>query len=313
MSTSLLTGSPDEALLEQVSACSEGLDLPQLTVEALHRVATTRGHDVAVALLYDRLWNSPQHGAFIREIECGAVHRAQNQDRVVAVVPGAFHREKPETGADGERLAEIVERLGYRVECIPLPSLATSSSNAELIRAWVERCTNAQIVLISLSKGGLDVLKALSQIDRHSAASRIVAWINLSGILQGTPLVSWLRTRRLRWLATRGISWWRGYDFRAIEELDRSGWQSPTLPHDAQPDLKIAHVVGFPRLRDLTSTLARRVVRRTAAFGPNDGGGIVLADVAAWPGLIYPAWSADHYLRPEWPIETLINRLLHWV
>jgi len=58
------------------------------------------------------------------------------------------------------------------------------------------------------------------------------------------------------------------------------------------------HLVGFPLCRHATNRLARRNHARLEPHGPNDGAGILLADAVGWPGLLYPVWSADHYLRP---------------
>ena len=77
------------------------------------------------------------------------------------------------------------------------------------------------------------------------------------------------------------------------------------------PDwLTVIHVAGFPLERHLSGRLARRGFRRLAPLGPNDGAGIVLADLCRLPGLIYPVWGADHYLRPEWDIAGLFARLV---
>src|SRR5690606_34890140 len=59
------------------------------------------------------------------------------------------------------------------------------------------------------------------------------------------------------------------------------------------------HLVGFPLRRHATNRLARANFARLEPFGPNDGAGILLADACRWPGLLYPLWGADHYLRPQ--------------
>jgi hypothetical protein len=38
----------------------------------------------------------------------------------------------------------------------------------------------------------------------------------------------------------------------------------------------------------------------------------VLADVASWPGFVYPVWGADHYLQQQARLPELIQRLLSW-
>ena len=43
--------------------------------------------------------------------------------------------------------------------------------------------------------------------------------------------------------------------------------------------------------------IVRRGYRRLSPLGPNDGT-VLLEDVFALPGRVYPVWGADHYLRP---------------
>jgi hypothetical protein len=126
----------------------------------------------------------------------------------------------------------------------------------------------------------------------------VVVWVNLSGLLFGTALVDWLLASKLRALWFRLLFWLRGYDFTVIQELGCG----PGAPLDGElrlpAHLRVIHVVGFPLERHLSNGLARRCFRRVRALGPNDGAGIVLADVARLPGVVYPVWGADHYLRP---------------
>jgi hypothetical protein len=38
-----------------------------------------------------------------------------------------------------------------------------------------------------------------------------------------------------------------------------------------------------------------------------------LADVCALPGLIYPLWGADHYLRPQADVRELVLAVLQYL
>jgi hypothetical protein len=273
-----------------------------------------RDHDPTVAYLYDHLRKAPQHRDFAERLERPGSARRRSLPRnvLVGVVPGAFYAERPETGAGGEAVLAMVQSLGVAVERVPLPSLASCQQNAELLHLWCEQRVDRRLIIVSLSKGSLDVLRSLSLPDHALRRRRPLAWISLSGILQGTPLVDWLCQRRLRRIGARTLAWWRGLDWQALSELK---YQRDWAQHFADWELsmlRIAHVVGFPRLCDLSSRLARRVVSRTSAFGPNDGGGIVLSDVLNWPGLVYPVWGADHYLQPHARLFPLIQRLLAW-
>src|SRR5205814_7337630 len=50
---------------------------------------------------------------------------------------------------------------------------------------------------------------------------------------------------------------------------------------------------------------------RLVPLGPNDGGGILLADLLDLPGEVFPVRAADHYLAPKtWDIRPLLRRIL---
>jgi hypothetical protein len=152
----------------------------------------------------------------------------------------------------------------------------------------------------------LDVRTALAEPDAEWAFRNVMAWVNLSGLFQGTALVGWLNRQRLRRLLVRLYCWWLGYQFTTLAELDRRPAGGLKLPKH----MRVLHVVGFPLLRNLSSPLARRAFARLEPLGPNDGGGNLLADVARWPGVVYPVWGTDHYLQGRWDIDGLIARVL---
>lgn len=207
---------------------------------------------------------------------------------MVVIVPGAFYRTHRWTGADGSVIRSEAERFGARTDIIPLPNLGTLDQNARQIHEWLNHHNNERIILVSLSKGSADVKRALAEPD---VFANVVAWVNVSGALNGTPLVDWLFSGTLRSYWTRFLLWLRRHDIDAIRELSHN-----PSPFRLPAHMQAIHVIGFPEQKDLTSALARRCHRRLAHLGPNDGMGLLLADALRWPGIIYPVWGADHYL-----------------
>jgi len=273
------------------------------------------GNDIdrATTARYHEVRNSPQNKRFIESIEGPAdLPVAAEVNPRIVVMPGAFHREYPFTGADGQRVFELAEEIGWPAERIEVPSLASMERNAT---ALIERLqgiqTTKSVVLVSLSKGGADVRAALARPGAAEVFRNVRAWINLSGIVTGTPLVAWLKARPLRCLGVRLLLRFRGQRFSDIEEI-RHGPGAPLGgPMVLPTSLKAIHVIGFPLIKDLTNDLARRGHARLAPLGPNDGGGILLRDIARLPGLIYPVWGADHYLNPAGRnIRPLLLRIL---
>lgn len=179
---------------------------------------------------------------------------------------------------------------------VPTRSFGTTAENGHLLADWLLRDRDeGPVVLVSLSKGAADVARALMAPDAGRAFRRVVAWVSLSGILAGTPLVDWLLARRLRTLLVRLLFWLRGLPFAAVRELGHG--RPAALVEPLPGGLLLLHVSGFPLARHASNRLAQRGLRRLAPLGPNDGGAL-LADLLTLPGTIYPVWGADHYLRP---------------
>jgi hypothetical protein len=266
--------------------------------------------DAATAELYEQVRASPRHRDFIRRIESDLPVKFDGRAPRLVVMPGAFHAQHANTGADGRRVLELAAQLGWPAEVVPAPSLGSLSGNADVLAEVLRRRGGEPIILVSLSKGGADVRTAM---DRPAAAGEfrdVRAWVNISGIVTGTALVGWLRARPLRCWGVRLLLRCRGQRWAQVEELRRGAGAPLARPIRLPPHVRAIHIAGFPRVGDLTNDWARRGHARLAPLGPNDGGGILLRDLLELPGEVFPVRGADHYLNPSWDIRPLLRRVL---
>ncbi len=267
--------------------------------------------DAATERLYRSLLDSPLHGPFIRrvaEIRGQPAPGAWNRDAVLAIVPAASYQENPRTGADGRIVREQAERLGCPTELIPITTTGTVRQNARIICDWLQRQPDRPILLASLSKGGPDIKMALAEPDAERAFSRVAGWINLCGILDGTPIADWLLSRRPDALLLRLYFQLRGQKPDFLRDLRYGPGGLKDVELRLPPHIQLISIVGFPLREHLTRRISRRCHERLARFGPNDGG-LVLADVCRLPGLVYPIWGADHYLNPP-PSQTDVRAVM---
>jgi hypothetical protein len=287
------------------------------TAETLAELAGQRGIDFATAAAYQFVRTKPENAEFIQRVEAMEEHGLEGSFEAsgrppfrIGIVPGAFFREYPAAGGDGRTLLAEFERLGIHAEVIPLPSFRRLAEGAERICQWLRRNRDQRVVLVSLSKGGGETKLALAQ--EPELFENVSAWVTLSGILEGTPLVNWLYSQRLRYVAVRGLFWWHRYPIAGLEDLRHGAATLLAAPLQLPPRLRAVHVVGFPFSDSFSTPWGKRGHARIARLGPNDGGGILLADAIARPGLMYPVWGADHYLRPGWDIHRLVVRLIRY-
>jgi hypothetical protein len=307
--------SHEETLFARVKRYKEETASVNLSAEIL-AISNREGIDFATTLLYQHIRQSTEHATFIRSIETYAddSNRSVDPNLRMVIVPGAFYREFPESGADGRLLRQAAQELGIQIDLIPLKSFGSLKDNAAIIKDWLLQNNDPPIILVSLSKGASDLRVAFAQQNAPETFQSVKVWINLSGITYGSPIVEWLFAYKLRSLWYRLLLSLQGHDFQIAREMGCAP-ASPLsenikIPHHIQT----IHVVGFPLQHHMTSPLARRMHRRIAPQGPNDGGGIRLADVLRLPGLVYPVWGADHYLRPPGrDMQRLVRAILHFV
>ena len=305
----------DERALLDKAASWPGCAWAELSPEIVQQHARREGTDFATALMYERLCSSSEHGPFIRAVDATpdtTEARALLRDVTVAVVPGAFYLEHPETGADGRFVLDEAARLGCRTACVPLLSFGPLHENARRLLDWLDRQPPQPIVLVSLSKAGAEVRLALADPSAGDRFRHVVTWINLSGLVCGTAMVNWLFKQRLRALAVRLLFWWNGYSYTALHEMERRP-ETLDAGFHVPEELPAVHLYGFPLVKHLSRPIARRGHSRLTPLGPNDGGANLLADLVGLPGVIYPVWGADHYLQPAWDMNGLVRRLLLYV
>jgi hypothetical protein len=299
----------DRDLLTGAATSADCLTLHDCSASQIAKVARNQGLEFATALLYDRVLRSPENGAFFRRVN--ASNRAVvGEPPLIGIIPGAFYLEHKNTGADGSHLATILKSLNCRVDLVPVESFGSLAKNAAIIADWLSRHAQERVALISLSKGSADLKIALGLPNAAELFRNVDAWVSLSGLPQGTPLVAWLRRRFLRRLGVSLLLRLRGQRYSVVEELrQESGGPLTTWP-SVSPHLRVIHILSFPLRRHLAHPWAARAFDRVAPLGPSDGGGFLLADAANLLGTVFPVWGADHYLQPAWDGTALLRRIL---
>src|SRR5260370_10331548 len=261
---------------------------PQVTPALLERwvlptagktqeIARREGIDAATTQLSQSVLDSPQHGPFIRRVDeiCKRTEpRRWQAEAPLIIVPGAFYRENPGSGADGRLLREQAERLGCPTGIIPIASRGALKQNARIVCDWLLAHHEQPVILASLSKGGADVKMALAEPNAAQPFKNVAAWINLCGILNGTPMADCLLSPHPAALLNRLYYTLRGQGLGFLRDLGYgSGWP---LDCDLQlpQHIRMVTIAGFPLREHLSSALARRCHRPLTPLGPNAPGWI---------------------------------------
>lgn len=253
-----------------------------------------KGFDAEAARILEAIASTEPHQSAIRLF---AAARGVPRTERLLIVPGAFYKEYPRHGADGERLLHAAASLGMTAERVPTPSLCSIERGQELIARAVAT-TSEPVVIVSLSRGSLDVARCLASGDRR-IVRRVAGWISISGIVMGTPLVNLLEGTIVRRRIVRMLLERKGYRYNDLLDLawrpmNGAGTQAAK---DVTNGIPVLHIAGIPSWNQLSSRLARRTARRLRRFGASDGGGVILRDLLRFPGAVVPIAGQDHYLR----------------
>lgn len=273
--------------------------------------------DAATIALYERVRRTPQNQALIAAVEAPATEFAAPPAEIcsrtcLVLVPGIFYRDYPHTGADGAALKEIAASLGIPVVTVPLDGTEGRDVAAATIRTWLQSkvTPSRTIVLVSLSKGSTEVMRALDTAAGDlSAFDRVAAWISVSGLPLGTPSLELVLRNPLRRFFLRALCFFKGWKLEILRDLLR---YRPSPAAQLPAHLAFIQVAAFPLHRHLNDGRSRRFHLQLAGLGPNDGFA-PLETLAGLPGMIYPMWGADHYLQGTPDLSVRIRNLLAFV
>jgi hypothetical protein len=311
---------PDEseprllARAREFDACPE---LENLTPEKLRQIADVEGLDFATGLLFERATRIERTARFIEEIDRAqsaqiSSHLYAAETPIIAIVPAAFYAQKPDSGADGRVVKQAVIRMNLECELVPVRSTGTLAENSAILLDWLERHSDRPIIVVSLCKGGADVKFALRKSKSKAHFTNVLAWVNICGTLNGSPIAQWLLATKLRSFATWLFLISGGHNLEFLQEVVPSPNGALSGPIELPSKIQLINIVGFPLRRHLENGFMRRCHQALSSQGPNDGG-VLLLDVCRLPGLLYPVWGADHYLRPGERAQRIIAGVLNWL
>ncbi len=163
---------------------------------------------------------------------------------------------------------------------------------------------------MSISKGSAEVRLMYQLFSDKVPAEKISYWFNVGGLARGSQFVDDMMRSSLRRAKTRAICLATGAQFRALHELQTHHpfWQATFIPPE---NTRLINILGVPLSSHIERTLVTRY-NRIRALGPNDGM-VLLADALISPGMIYPIWGADHYMRDARVIPILYRMFSYFL
>lgn len=220
------------------------------------------------------------------------------KEYLVVFVPGLAYIQDTTTGADFARQRRLLTSKGVKNKLIEIGEWDLTDTNAKLIAESLKVLSehNEKILVVSASKGGLETAIALGKLLRPEETKKIKSWINVGGILRGTPIAdNYLKFPKC-WLAEITL-WFKGKRINIVEDMSyRSRKKSFSQLHFPK-HIKIINFVAAP----LATKIGKEIKSRYCSMiklGPNDGL-TPLADEIIEGGITISELGLDHYFRDE--------------
>jgi hypothetical protein len=287
----------DPAAEAQALAAMERGDTPALR-EALAAFGRAKTLDDAAALFADAVERLPRNRAFRARFDAalaGPLAPPADQARYLFVfVPGWLYLANPESGADFARPRRVLAARGYAVQLAEIDENGTVEANGDALAAVLERLAGdgRRLILVSTSKAGPETQLALDRLERAGKAGDVAAWVNIGGLLNGTPLADHWDTWPRSWLAALGFAF-MGRGTESIGSMT-TGARRPRFPELRLPaELLVVTYLGAPPAADVTPG-AQGDYAIIAPYGPNDGM-TLLADALVPQGVTLVERGLDHY------------------
>jgi hypothetical protein len=213
------------------------------------------------------------------------------------------------TGADFALARALAAQHGFGVEFAAFQPNGSIEGNARIFAADVARLARSgrRIIVSSASTAGPSVQVALAELVPASDRAAIAGWLNIGGLLQGSPIVEYLLEWPQRAIFEVGVQW-KGWERDAIIELGTTRGRQRFARLRLDPALRIVNYVSVP-LSGHVGPHARSNYPVLAREGPNDGL-TLLADAIVPGSLTIVALGSDHFIADDPRIEAKAAALM---
>jgi hypothetical protein len=273
----------------------------------LARLAHLSSIDFAALFLVQRLMadecNRAVNHVFTRELGTGSVPAAVASRYVVLFAPGWDYIDLGNvTGANFARPRALAAQHGFETAFIPLVPTGSIEGNARIVAREVSRlaASGRRILIASASTAGPAVQVALAEHVPAADRAAVAGWLNIGGLLQGSPIIEYLLEWPRRPFFEAGVLW-TGWERDAIVELGTTPGRARFSRLRLDPRIRVVDYLAVP-LSGQVGQYARSNYPRLAREGPNDGL-TLLADALAPGSLTIVAFGRDHFVAEDPLIE----------
>ena len=210
-------------------------------------------------------------------------------DYEVLVIPIYLYKRLIGSGADLAAPRAALEKVGLPCHFVETQDDGAVEANADIVADAIRARAKSErrLIILSASKSGPEVALALTRL-KTAETRHVAAWINVAGVLQGTPLADKHLFQELEFL---------------VGEVDVAGEESLTTQRSRRrfdsfhipKHVLVVNYLGIP----VTGTISfwgRRGFNLLRKHGPNDGVSL-LSDLIFPGGVTLADLKNDHFMR----------------
>lgn len=279
----------------------------QLIREELKKIAVIFSVDFAALFLADHLWsdkdNRKLQKTFRRFIEKEEDHTISHPNRysryMMLFVPGWDYVENGHiTGADFATPRILVTDLGIENHLVEIPSNGSVEDNADYLskELIIRGQSGKKIIIVGASSAGPAIHLSLGEQLSKEQLQSVAAWVNIGGILQGSPLVDYFQKWPQRWLFNI-VLWYEGWDKDKLISMSVKASRKRFSRLSLSNNILVINYLGLS-LSGQLSKYSKGKYPLLAPEGPNDGL-TLLMDVIAPGSMTIIALGSDHFFAED--------------
>ncbi|MGR5147325.1 hypothetical protein ACQKP8_12365 [Photobacterium alginatilyticum] len=275
--------------------------------EELKGISQEYSVDFASLFLADLLLknecNNKLNKAFMLHLDNLTIAGVNFSSYMLLFVPGWDYAESGHlTGADFKAPRVMATKLGVENYLVELPPTGSVEQNAEYVAKDIIHHSRAEkgIILAGASSAGPAIHLALAELLSEKERGAVKAWLNIGGILQGSPLIDYYQQWPHSWFFNLAV-WDQGWDKDAILSMGTSLSRTRFSRLRIESDLLIINYLGVPLSGQLTKFSIEKYPLLKSE-GPNDGL-TLLTDAIAPNSMTIVALGSDHYFAEDPEID----------
>ncbi|OUR99523.1 hypothetical protein A9Q84_00455 [Halobacteriovorax marinus] len=222
---------------------------------------------------------------------------SNKDDFLIIMVPGLDYIDVGHlTGADLKAPIAILRDKGLNVEFVPIHPMGSVSANAADIVNVIKKNQDKKIIVAGPSSAGAAIHLALGKLLDKKELKSVRAWLNLGGILNGSPLVDWIDSGMTVPIYAI-VRWFKDWEKETFESMKTKASQVRFKTLDVPKHIFILNYLGLSLSGDI-SDFGMDKYKILRELGPNDAL-TLLPDAIAPNSSTVLAPKSDHFFGED--------------